>query len=47
MVRSSDLKSKVELLKLELVKAGQTPDLESKEKIRALDQAIRQPLQRL
>ena len=47
MVRSSDLKSKVELLKLELVKTGQTLDLESKEKIRALDQAIRQPLQRL
>ena len=44
VVRSSDLKSKVELLKLELVKAGQTPDLESKDKIRALDQEIRQTI---
>lgn len=43
-IRSSDLKSKIELLKLELAKAGQTPDLESKDKIRALDQEIRQTI---
>lgn len=44
VVRSSELKSKIELLKLELVKAGQTPDLESKDKIKALYQEIKQTI---
>lgn len=44
VVRSSDLKNKIELLRLELIKAGQTPDLESKDKIKALDQEIRQTI---
>ena len=44
VVRSSDLKNKIELVKLELIKAGQTPDLESIDKIKALDQEIRQTI---
>ena len=44
VVRSSDLKSKIELVRLELIKAGQTPDVESVDKIKALDQEIRQTI---
>ncbi|XP_057947875.1 acetyl-coenzyme A carboxylase carboxyl transferase subunit alpha, chloroplastic [Malania oleifera] len=43
-VSSSDLKNKIELLKLEAAKAGKTPDIESKNKIEVLKQEIRQSL---
>ncbi|KAF8396880.1 hypothetical protein HHK36_018515 [Tetracentron sinense] len=43
-VNSSDLKNKIELLKLEVAKAGTTPDLESKAKIETLKQQIKQSL---
>ncbi|KAK9290906.1 hypothetical protein L1049_009085 [Liquidambar formosana] len=45
VINSSDLKNKIELLKLELAKAGgKTHDLGSKKKIEALEQQIRQSL---
>lgn len=44
VVSSSDLKNMVELLKLEIAKAGKTPDTTSKNKIEALEQQIKQRL---
>uniref|UniRef100_A0A5B6YPI6 acetyl-CoA carboxytransferase n=1 Tax=Davidia involucrata TaxID=16924 RepID=A0A5B6YPI6_DAVIN len=44
VINSSDLKNKIELLKLEVAKAGKTPDLESKGKIQTLEQQIKQSL---
>ncbi|XP_010044065.2 acetyl-coenzyme A carboxylase carboxyl transferase subunit alpha, chloroplastic [Eucalyptus grandis] len=44
VVNSSDLKSMMEMLKMEIVKAGKTPDLSSKNKIDALQQQIKQRL---
>ncbi|KAA8516330.1 hypothetical protein F0562_016623 [Nyssa sinensis] len=44
VINSSDLKNKIELLKLEVLKAGKTPDLESKSKIQTLEQQIKQSL---
>ena len=44
IVSSSDLKYKMELLKLEIVKAGKKPDLEAKKRIAALEQQIKQSL---
>lgn len=44
VVSSSDLKYKIELLKLETSKAGKKPDLASKKKIAALEQQIKQSL---
>lgn len=44
VVNSSDLKYKIELLKLEIAKAGKKPDLASKKKITALEQQIKQSL---
>uniref|UniRef100_A0A5B6YPI9 acetyl-CoA carboxytransferase n=1 Tax=Davidia involucrata TaxID=16924 RepID=A0A5B6YPI9_DAVIN len=44
VINSSDLKNKIELLKLEVAKAGKTPDLESKSKIQTLEQQIKQSL---
>lgn len=44
VVNSSDLKYKIELLKLEIAKAGKKPDLASKKKIAALEQQIKQSL---
>lgn len=44
IVNSSDLKNKIELLKLEIAKAGKKPDLASKKKIAALEQQIKQSL---
>lgn len=41
-INSPDLKSKVEMLKLEIAKAEKTPDLESKNQIEALEQQIKQ-----
>lgn len=43
-VNSSDLKNKIEMLKLELVKAGKSPDPVSENKINALKQQIKQSL---
>ncbi|KAK9280660.1 hypothetical protein L1049_014357 [Liquidambar formosana] len=43
-VESSDLKNKIMLLKLEVAKAAQSPDTESKNKIEALKQQIKQNL---
>ncbi|OVA17693.1 Acetyl-CoA carboxylase [Macleaya cordata] len=43
-ISSTDLKNKIELLKLEMVKAGKTPDVETKNKIEALKQQIKQRL---
>ncbi|RZC79390.1 hypothetical protein C5167_003609 [Papaver somniferum] len=43
-ISSTDLKNKIELLKLEMVKAGKTPDAETKNKIDALKQQIKQKL---
>lgn len=42
VVNSTDLKNKIELLKTEVAKAGKTPDEESKAKILALKQEIKQ-----
>lgn len=44
VVNSSDLKYKIEVLKLEIAKAGKKPDLASKKKIAALEQQIKQSL---
>ncbi|XP_030450054.1 acetyl-coenzyme A carboxylase carboxyl transferase subunit alpha, chloroplastic [Syzygium oleosum] len=44
VVNSSDLKNMMEMLKMEIVKAGKTPDLSSKNKIDALQQQIKQRL---
>ncbi|KAE8099264.1 hypothetical protein FH972_017260 [Carpinus fangiana] len=44
VVKSSDLKEKIELLKLEIAKAGKTPDVVSKNRIQALEQQIKQSL---
>ncbi|CAL5389789.1 unnamed protein product [Camellia sinensis] len=44
VINSSDLKNKIEQLKLEVAKAGKTPDLESKRKIMVLEQQIKQSL---
>ncbi|CAN4106087.1 unnamed protein product [Withania somnifera] len=44
IVSSTDLKNKIELLKIEVAKAGKAPDAESKEKIQALEQQIKQSL---
>ncbi|KAF7845408.1 acetyl-coenzyme A carboxylase carboxyl transferase subunit alpha, chloroplastic-like [Senna tora] len=43
-LNSSDLKSKVELMKLEVAKAGKNPDLASKNRIAALEQQIKRSL---
>ncbi|CAL0304450.1 unnamed protein product [Lupinus luteus] len=43
-VNSSDIKSKIELLKLEVAKAGDTPDVDSKNRIATLVQQIKQSL---
>nr|GMC99678.1 acetyl-coenzyme A carboxylase carboxyl transferase subunit alpha, chloroplastic [Ipomoea batatas] len=42
VVNSTDLKNMIELLKIEVAKAGKTPDEESKAKILALKQEIKQ-----
>ncbi|KAK4359177.1 hypothetical protein RND71_021406 [Anisodus tanguticus] len=44
VVSSTDLKNKIELLKMEVAKAGKTADAESKAKIQALEQQIKQSL---
>ncbi|XP_061339627.1 acetyl-coenzyme A carboxylase carboxyl transferase subunit alpha, chloroplastic [Gastrolobium bilobum] len=44
LVNSSDIKDKIKLLKLEIAMAGETPDLESKNRIAALEQQIKQSL---
>lgn len=44
VIKSSDLKDKMELLKLEVAKAGKTPDAVSKNRIAALEQQIKQSL---
>lgn len=44
LVNSTDLKDKIELLKMEVAKAGKTPAAESKAKIQALEQQIKQSL---
>ncbi|KAL3531732.1 hypothetical protein ACH5RR_005253 [Cinchona calisaya] len=44
VVSSTDLKNKIELLKIEVAKAGKTPDAESKAKIQALEQQIKQSI---
>ncbi|KAJ7950193.1 acetyl-coenzyme A carboxylase carboxyl transferase subunit alpha, chloroplastic-like [Quillaja saponaria] len=43
-LNSSDLKSKIELLKMEVAKAGKSPDLASKNRIAALEQQIKRSL---
>ncbi|KAF7825575.1 acetyl-coenzyme A carboxylase carboxyl transferase subunit alpha, chloroplastic-like [Senna tora] len=43
-INSSDLKRKIEQLKLEVAKAGNSPDLASKNRIAALEQQIKQSL---
>ncbi|KAF8397347.1 hypothetical protein HHK36_016260 [Tetracentron sinense] len=43
-INSSDLKNQIDLLKLEVIKAGKTPDLKAKAKIEALKQQIKQSL---
>ncbi|XP_043718451.1 acetyl-coenzyme A carboxylase carboxyl transferase subunit alpha, chloroplastic-like [Telopea speciosissima] len=43
-INSSDLKNKIEMLKLLVATAGKTPDIESKNKIEALNQQIKQSL---
>nr|XP_025648645.1 acetyl-coenzyme A carboxylase carboxyl transferase subunit alpha, chloroplastic isoform X1 [Arachis hypogaea] len=45
LANSSNIKSKIELLKLEVAKAGETPDTESKNRIAALVQQIKQSLE--
>ncbi|KAG5253303.1 hypothetical protein OIU76_020883 [Salix suchowensis] len=44
LMNSSDLKKTIQLLKLEVAKAGKTPNVASKNKIEALEQQIRQKL---
>uniref|UniRef100_A0A7N0TXD2 acetyl-CoA carboxytransferase n=1 Tax=Kalanchoe fedtschenkoi TaxID=63787 RepID=A0A7N0TXD2_KALFE len=44
IISSSSLKNDVELLKLEIVKAGKSPDPELKKKIESLEQQIKQQL---
>lgn len=44
VINSSDLKDMIELLKLEIAKAGKKPDVKSKCKIQALEQQIKQRL---
>ncbi|CAM8927300.1 unnamed protein product [Rhodiola kirilowii] len=44
VISSTNLKNDIELLKLEIVKAGKTPDPESKKKIDSLQQQIKQRL---
>ncbi|KAK6231285.1 Acetyl-CoA carboxylase [Theobroma cacao] len=44
VVHSSELKNMMESLKLEIAKAGKTPNTESKSKIKALEQQIKQRL---
>ncbi|XP_017977126.1 PREDICTED: acetyl-coenzyme A carboxylase carboxyl transferase subunit alpha, chloroplastic [Theobroma cacao] len=44
VVHSSELKNMMESLKLEIAKAGNTPNTESKSKIKALEQQIKQRL---
>ncbi|XP_021289111.1 acetyl-coenzyme A carboxylase carboxyl transferase subunit alpha, chloroplastic [Herrania umbratica] len=44
VVHSSELKNMMESLKLEIAKAGKTPNIESKSKIKALEQQIKQRL---
>lgn len=44
VISSSDLKYKIEQLKLEVAKAGMTPGIESKNRITALEQEIKQSL---
>lgn len=44
VVSSTDLKNKIELLKMEVAKAGKIADAESKAKIQALEQQIKQSL---
>ncbi|KAL6138834.1 hypothetical protein ACLB2K_064113 [Fragaria x ananassa] len=44
VINSSDLKDKIELLKLEVAKAGKNPDLATKNRIVALEQQIKQSL---
>lgn len=44
IVSSTDLKNKIELLKIEVAKAGKAADAESKAKIQALEQQIKQSL---
>lgn len=44
VVKSTDLKDKIEFLKREVAKAGKTPDAESKAKIQALWQQIKKSL---
>ncbi|MED6180309.1 Chromatin assembly factor 1 subunit p50 [Stylosanthes scabra] len=45
LANSSNIKSNIELLKLEVAKAGETPDTESKNRIAALVQQIKQSLE--
>ncbi|KAI4353165.1 hypothetical protein L6164_002136 [Bauhinia variegata] len=45
VLKSSDLKSLIELLRIEVAKAGQTPDLKSKNRIAALEQQIKRSLE--
>lgn len=44
VIHSTDLKNKIELLKIEVVRASKTPNAESKAKIEALEQEIKQKL---
>lgn len=44
VIKSTDLKEKIELLKLEVARAGKSPDEESKKRIAALEQQIKQGL---
>lgn len=44
VINSSDLKNKIELLKIEVTKAGKTPNAEAKAKIQALEQQIKRSL---
>ncbi|KAK4478487.1 hypothetical protein RD792_013963 [Penstemon davidsonii] len=44
VVNSSDLKDKIELLRMEVAKAGDTPNEESKSKIQALEVEIKQAI---
>lgn len=44
LINSSDLKNMIELLKLEIAKAGKKPDVATKNKIESLEQQIKQRL---
>uniref|UniRef100_A0A2N9FBG5 acetyl-CoA carboxytransferase n=1 Tax=Fagus sylvatica TaxID=28930 RepID=A0A2N9FBG5_FAGSY len=44
VIKSTDLRDKIELLKLEVAKAGKTPDVASKKRIAALEQQIKRGL---